>query len=198
MDDKRFATPANSSIFSRCIPRRDCHLGTSHKGIRSQSRSRVDYPNCQAVDTNKSVAIVTMNSSAIHPENRNRRKDIRVWNQSFPSPRWAVNPRLVEPHLPHGLKSEFSVLLDRLPARANELYLPIFICFFSRDRARGADGCYALLKGNPCFCPGLLISIFAANLHIWRPFPYPQPGDPVDGCWLHRTTTWGPGGAWIF
>ena len=32
-----------------------------------------------------------------------------------------------------------------------------------------------------------LFSMFAANLRIWRPFPYPQPGDPMDGCYHHHT-----------
>jgi len=30
--------------------------------------------------------------------------------------------------------------------------------------------------------------MFAANLNIWGSFPYPQPGDPVDGSYHHRTT----------
>ena len=44
---------------------------------------------------------------------------------------------------------------------------------------------YALLQGNHRFCLGRLISIFTSNLHIWRPFHYSQPVDPVDESFLH-------------
>ena len=59
---------------------------------------------------------------------------------------------------------------------------------FTPYPGRAATRYYALLKGNLWFCPGLLITIFAANLQIWRPFHYPQPVDPVDGSYLHHTT----------
>ena len=36
-------------------------------------------------------------------------------------------------------------------------------------------------KATRDFVRHCLFSIFTVNLHIWRPFPYPQHGNPVDG-----------------
>ena len=52
-------------------------------------------------------------------------------------------------------------------------------------RLPGAMPCRRATRG---FVQDYLFIIFAANHHIWRPFPYPQPGDPVDGSYLILTS----------
>jgi len=57
----------------------------------------------------------------------------------------------------------------------------LLVVFFSTPAWHPTAGCYALPKGNPWFLSRTAYWLFAAHPHMWRPFPYPQPGDPMDG-----------------
>ena len=55
-------------------------------------------------------------------------------------------------------------------------------------QARWLTGTMLCQRATHDFVPHFLFSKFTVNLHIWRPFPYVQPGYPVDGSYHLHTT----------
>ena len=69
-----------------------------------------------------------------------------------------------------------------------QIQQPVAIVF-TTNSGRLANRYYALPKGTRDFDGHCLFGVFSVNLHIWRPFPCLQPGDPVDGSYLYTTNT---------